>query len=212
MGFGKDDYTRTYFLGGVVDGVHIGVDGYKAFRAGLISEDRKEIVKEAGSVEGKIVVDIGCGRGEILKLCSIAGARICYGTDFAPAAVEIARDFNYGDGRVVVYEQEAIDLDLPEKADIVFMADVVEHIPTKEMPYVYQGIRNNMNSGGRVVISTPAFGTNKSYRGLHCNYQTEGSLYAEMECIGFTDIDVWEWERKKKASGSSWLIAVASTP
>ena len=79
-------YTEEYFL--------TACEGYEEW---LVSEGnhlsrRLASAFAVASVEpGMRVLDVGCGRGEIVRHCAELGADVC-GIDYAPVAVQMTRD------------------------------------------------------------------------------------------------------------------------
>jgi SAM-dependent methyltransferase len=70
---------------------------------------------------GHVVVDLGCGSGIFSLLALRAGARIVHAIDVNPA-VWLARDLaaaNGFGGKLVAHEKSSLDVELPEKADVI---------------------------------------------------------------------------------------------
>jgi O-antigen chain-terminating methyltransferase len=98
------------------------------------------------------VLDIGCGRGEFLKMMRDAGIP-ARGIDlsqesvaacrFAGLDAEVADAFRYLEG-------------LPEGSlDGVFCAQVVEHLPPERLPELIRGCASRLAPGGVIAIETP---------------------------------------------------------
>jgi SAM-dependent methyltransferase len=114
----------------------------------------------AGVESGMWVIDVGCGRGEILLHCAQRGAR-AWGLDYAREAVGLAREAvvnNAGSGqRELVGVGQANATQLPfadESADLVFMLDVVEHLYPLELKAAFDEAYRVLKSGGRLVVHT----------------------------------------------------------
>jgi 2-polyprenyl-3-methyl-5-hydroxy-6-metoxy-1,4-benzoquinol methylase len=71
-----------------------------------------------------VVYDIGCAQGLLGQLLPAADFTL-YGVDFDPAAVELAR----GTYRAVWQAdiEQPLSIDFPEPADVLILADVLEH-------------------------------------------------------------------------------------
>jgi SAM-dependent methyltransferase len=192
MGHLGDKYDAAYFLGGVdaETGRRYGVRGHAAFAAGGVDpahEREFEFVRTlADGFSGKAVLDIGCGRGDVIPLLLAGGCRRYLGLDFSAAALQIARQ-RAVDPRVDFRLGEAADLQMPGEFDVVTALDVVEHIPPWEMDAACAAIRRALAPGGVFVASTPIFENpngpdhsdeNPSVMGMHCNKQTWGTLAA----------------------------------
>ena len=79
-----DHYDQTYFLSSC--------EGHQEFIASegkALSRRLSTAFAEATVEPGMRVLDVGCGRGEILRHCAQLGAR-AYGIDYAAAAVAMS--------------------------------------------------------------------------------------------------------------------------
>lgn len=107
---------------------------------------------------GCTVVDLGCGRGEMLVAVIQAGAARAIGVEYAAAAVELARttlevhdvqavtELHHGDARrVPVGDGEA---------DLVTLLDVVEHLTPAELHATLLEAHRILRPGGRVFVHT----------------------------------------------------------
>ena len=124
--------------------------------------DRHAAVFDIAKVRvGETVVDVGCGRGELTIACAKAGARV-YAIDYAPAALEIAwRTIKLAlpaydaDSSVVVIQGDATRVPLPDSsADLVLMADIVEHLIPAELSSALAEAYRVLRPGGRLVVHT----------------------------------------------------------
>jgi SAM-dependent methyltransferase len=114
---------------------------------------------------GDRVLDVGCGRGEIVFQSAARGAD-AVGLDFSEAALAIAsatRDrhgahikartqFTAGNAEALPFEDASFDK--------VFLLDVVEHLSKVELLAVLGEIRRVLKRSGRLVIHTPNVWTN----------------------------------------------------
>src|SRR3954464_15738341 len=80
-----ETYDREYFLSNTCEGA----DEYHTGRG--LSALKARQVRHLEPRPGKAVLDLGCGRGEVLLACARAGARVA-GIDYSAAAIEISRD------------------------------------------------------------------------------------------------------------------------
>lgn len=189
MGYLKDKYTRAYFLGSTsTTGKPVGVAGYEEFKLGGIAPRFLGYVRltaaVTGSLTGKSVLDIGCGRGEMLYLSLRSDAARAVGIDFSRAALDIVRGWIRSD-RLQLLRQEANGITFEGEFDVVFLLDVVEHIPRWEINEVYARARRSLRDGGVIVVHTPLFRTSDEQdstagvpevMGMHCNKQTFAKL------------------------------------
>ncbi|RME31114.1 MAG: murein biosynthesis integral membrane protein MurJ [Thermoflexia bacterium] len=144
-----DRYDATYFLSVC--------EGYEEF---LVSEGRelsrrlREAFAVAGIGSGMRVLDVGCGRGEILRHCTRAGA-IAYGIDYAQAAVLLSREVVAAGEAAGVYQADARHLPFPDATfDRVLLFDIVEHLYPWELDQAIREARRVLKPDGRLVIHT----------------------------------------------------------
>lgn len=155
-------YTEEYFL--------TACEGYDVF---LDSEGRELSRRLAQAFEvaevtpGMRVLDVGCGRGEILRHCMRLGIE-AFGIDYAEAAARMTRD-------VILAERESLADTNQEAAatktwvcrsdakklpfptgyfDRVLMFDVVEHLHPWELHEAMLEVRRVLKDNGRFIIHT----------------------------------------------------------
>jgi ubiquinone/menaquinone biosynthesis C-methylase UbiE len=143
-------YDEAYFLGAC--------EGYETFIASEgahLSRRLKQAFEVAGVVPGMRVLDIGCGRGEILRHCAQLGAR-AYGVDYAPVAVRMAQTSTNADqGKASVYLADARWLPFPAASfDRVLMFDLVEHLHPWELDRALAEARRVLRPDGQLIIHT----------------------------------------------------------
>jgi SAM-dependent methyltransferase len=117
------------------------------------------------------VLDIGCGRGEMVFQSAALGAT-AVGIDYSEAALAIAEttlqahdDSIRERASFVAGNAEAIPF--PDGTfDKAFLLDVVEHLSTEELLSVLPEVRRVLKSGGILVIHTPNAWTNTVGYGL----------------------------------------------
>ncbi len=108
---------------------------------------------------GMAVLDVGCGRGEILRHAAQLGAD-AYGIDYAPVAVEMSRRVvdpldGVAPGKTGVYLADAKMLPFPTASfDRVLMFDVVEHLHPWELDQALKEVRRVLKPDGRFIVHT----------------------------------------------------------
>src|SRR6185503_1306298 len=113
----------------------------------------------AGELRGKRVLDVGCGRGELVLQSAMRDAE-AWGIDYADAAVEIAERALAGVDaslreRVYVRQMDVKALDFADGFfDVVFMMDVVEHLYPAELSLAFAELHRTIRPGGLLVMHT----------------------------------------------------------
>ena len=148
-----DLYDEDYFLNAC--------EGYAEFVASEgehLSRRLGQAFAIAKIIPGMRVLDVGCGRGEILYHCAQLGAW-AYGVDYAPAAIRLAKRTTLADaeaeGTVAVYQANARYLPFPAAFfDRVLMFDLVEHLHPWELDQALAEVRRVLRPDGLLVVHT----------------------------------------------------------
>jgi len=117
-------------------------------------------LKLANIKAGMKVIDIGCGRGEIVIHCARLGAKT-WGMDYASEALNLAREIMNNENNLrykkIMAIQKSKSTHLPftnESVDLVFMLDVVEHLNPDELKTTLDEVWRILRPKGRLVIHT----------------------------------------------------------
>jgi 2-polyprenyl-6-hydroxyphenyl methylase / 3-demethylubiquinone-9 3-methyltransferase len=108
----------------------------------------------AGGLQGKRVVDIGCGAGLLSEAMAERGADVL-GIDLAPEVLEAARRHLAGSGLKVEYRSaaaEALAAEHPAGFDLVTCLEMLEHVP--DPASVVAACAKLARPGASVVFST----------------------------------------------------------
>ncbi len=149
-------YTEEYFL--------TACEGYDIF---LESEGRhlsRRLNDAFGMAEvrpGMHLLDVGCGRGEIIRHCMRLGID-AYGIDYAEVAAQMSREVIAQEGKQAesaadggVCLADAKFLPFPDGYfDRVLLFDVVEHLYPWELHQALRDIHRVLNDDGRLIIHT----------------------------------------------------------
>ncbi len=159
-------YTEEYFL--------TACEGYDVFiesEGAHLSRRLRDAFALAEVRPGMRVLDVGCGRGEILRHCMRLGIE-AHGMDYAVAAARMSRDVvatewqsgeaartQDGHGPAIprpgVLQADAKTLPFPDHYfDRALLFDVVEHLFPWELHQAYREIARVLRPGGRLVIHT----------------------------------------------------------
>jgi cyclopropane fatty-acyl-phospholipid synthase-like methyltransferase len=156
-----DLYTEDYFLHAC--------EGYEEFsetQGERLSRRLSAAFAVAAVMPGMRVLDVGCGRGEILRHCARLGAE-AYGIDYAPVAIQLASqsvaDEGQAPGKTGVAQADAKRLPFPDDYfDRVLMFDVVEHLFPWELDVCLAEVKRVLRSpepgsprpGGAFIVHT----------------------------------------------------------
>lgn len=150
-----DLYTEEYFL--------TACEGYEDFiqSDGENLSRRLKAAFELAAVEpGMKVLDIACGRGEIVRHCARLGAD-AYGFDYAHAAITLARrivlasDGEQPPGKMGLVQAEAKRYPFPDRLfDRALMFDIVEHLHPWELHASLLEARRVLKDDGMLIIHT----------------------------------------------------------
>ncbi len=145
-------YTRDYYEAHCQGHVE-----FQQSRGGVLP-DRLRIPLELANISsGMTILDVGCGRGEILLHAARLNAK-AFGFDYALPAVEITTESLMGEperGRILTHLGNARRLPYPGQTfDRVFMLDVVEHLYPMELYEAFQEIKRVLRPTGKLIIHT----------------------------------------------------------
>jgi cyclopropane fatty-acyl-phospholipid synthase-like methyltransferase len=146
----SDLYDEKYFL--------TACEGYEEFTQSEgehLSRRLREAFAFAAVVPGMCVLDLGCGRGEIVRHVARMGAK-SYGLDYAEAAVRLSmRSMQDEPGEHAIMRGDAKMLPFSSGMfDRVLMFDVVEHLHPWELDACLSEIKRVLKPQGQIIIHT----------------------------------------------------------
>lgn len=112
------------------------------------------IMEQSGSLEGKHIVDVGCGGGILAESMAKAGAKVT-GIDLAERSLKIARLHGLESGVAVDYKTisaEQLASESPGQFDVVTCMEMLEHVP--DPGSIVQACATLVKPGGWVFFST----------------------------------------------------------
>jgi SAM-dependent methyltransferase len=136
-------YTTDYFLSEACE-------GFGSYVEGDVSKIKQEIVGFLHLGAGMRVLDVGCGRGDVMAAVLRSGVSVV-GVDYAAAAVRLARDLV--GPRVARADATA----LPFRSgtfDRAVMGDVIEHLPWDMAVAAVRDIARVLRPDGYLIVHT----------------------------------------------------------
>lgn len=108
-----------------------------------------------GNIEGKVVLDFGCGAGENAVILARRGARV-HGIDISKSLIDLAKArmaVNGLAGRASFIVSSAHDLALPANSvDVVLGIAILHHL---DLALVAREVRRVLRPGGRAIFQEP---------------------------------------------------------
>ena len=146
-------YTEEYFRTACE-----GFDEFNQSEGEHLSRRLKAAFELAEVRPGMNVLDVGCGRGEILRHCAGLGAD-AYGIDYATVAVDmsatVVKNTGVAQGQIGVGQANARQLPFAsESFDRVLMFDVVEHLYPWELHEALLEVRRVLKPDGMFIVHT----------------------------------------------------------
>jgi ubiquinone/menaquinone biosynthesis C-methylase UbiE len=147
-------YTKEYYLNDCT--------GFAEFKKsfGKILEPRFiELIKYFKIEPNTKVLDIGCGRGEMVFFAALNGAD-AVGIDYSKDAIDLANLANKKQSKTIRAKTEFLLMDAKKLAfpdssfNTVVMTDVVEHLYPQELDLAFKEIKRVLKNQGLVVIHT----------------------------------------------------------
>ena len=144
-------YTEEYFRSSVEGHAEFAASGGRA-----LSPRLARALDLAGVKPGQRVLDIACGRGEVVVQSARRGA-YAVGIDYAAAAIAVARDaVDAANGAgTALARMDATRLALrPATFDVAFMLDFVEHVHQPDLERAFDEVWSALRPGGRLIMHT----------------------------------------------------------
>ncbi|HUW49671.1 MAG TPA: bifunctional 2-polyprenyl-6-hydroxyphenol methylase/3-demethylubiquinol 3-O-methyltransferase UbiG [Sulfuricella sp.] len=115
---------------------------------------RLDYVDQAAGLDGKTVLDVGCGGGILAESMAARGAQVT-GIDLGEKALKVAKLHLLESGQKVDYRLTAVEelaKQQPQHYDIVTCMEMLEHVP--EPASVVRACAELVKPGGHVFFST----------------------------------------------------------
>ena len=171
--YGPEFYDRGYF--GPSRGTDEAVEATWAFSPCLT---------------GERILDLGCGRGVLLRLAALAGCRAC-GVDFSPVAVEMAKEklgaLRAPRHRPVLVQRNILEYRGRCLYDHVFLCDVIEHLTREQSLKLLHIAQVALRPGGFLHFHTPISQDFLKYAG-HVHIWDSKELLAALKELRFVQL------------------------
>ena len=150
------------------------------------------ILSQTGDIQGKTVLDIGCGGGLVCEPLARLGAKVT-GIDLTPEAIDAAKAHSASENLDITYRN--IDLkDIKEKFDVVLALEVIEHVANPQ-EFITEALKK-LNNDGIIVFST----LNRTVKSLILG------KYAAEYIFGWVPAGTHDWRRFIRPSElGAWL-------
>jgi 2-polyprenyl-6-hydroxyphenyl methylase/3-demethylubiquinone-9 3-methyltransferase len=116
---------------------------------------RVNFIEERSSVEGKKVLDVGCGGGILAEALNELGANVT-GIDASENTIGVAKSHSSSIGSDVIYIQNTIEEFISshpnEKFDVITCLEMLEHVPSPNE--IIKSCSNLLKDDGNIFFST----------------------------------------------------------
>jgi ubiquinone/menaquinone biosynthesis C-methylase UbiE len=164
---------------------------------------------------GEIVLDVGCGTGDLTMVTQArtsAAGRV-YGIDAAPAMIAVARRKAAQAGRVIDYRVAAVEaLPFPDATfDVVVSSLMMHHLPDDLKGRGLTEIRRVLKPNGRLLVvdaKRPAGRLGRVALALLVHHQMRSGvqdLPPLMEAAGFTAVEAGETGFRSLGFARGWV-------
>ena len=166
-----------------VDGIRV-ADYFEACTA----PENRFILGQMGDIQGKLLLDLGCGAGENSVYFAKKGAR-CVATDYSPGMVEVALQLaaRYGveiEGRTA----NAMALEFPDNTfDLVYASNLLHHIPDPKI--ALKEMHRVLKPGGQACFWDPLKHNPviNVYRRMATDVRTEDEMPLDINIVNYIE-------------------------
>jgi 2-polyprenyl-3-methyl-5-hydroxy-6-metoxy-1,4-benzoquinol methylase len=117
----------------------------------------KTFIREHFDLNGKLVLDFGCGMGGMSLWYAKNWSCRVHGMDIDGFHIDVANALKVKHGleNVTFVKRDILEEPLTGRYDYIFMNDVAEHIPYPALQAILNQLANSLTPGGRIFISYP---------------------------------------------------------
>lgn len=105
--------------------------------------------------QSNLIVEFGCGTGYMISLQLTKRGYLVYGLDTDEKSIilgqELLNQEGFNPNRLKVMNLSELNLN----PDIIIASEVLEHIPSKDLPNIFSIIRNRLKPDGLLLITVP---------------------------------------------------------
>jgi cyclopropane fatty-acyl-phospholipid synthase-like methyltransferase len=144
-------YTESYFMENAT-----GHDEFRSFNGTFehLIEKFQMVIHYLGLNKSDSLLDIGCGRGELVIYHSISGGKAT-GVDFSDEAIKLAKSKAFELKAGCDFQMSSFEkINEEVKYDRIVSIDFIEHIAIEEGKAFFQKCYNLLNPGGRLLVYT----------------------------------------------------------
>ena len=137
-------------------------------------------------VAGKTILDIGCGSGHLLrKLRDLGG--VCYGLEVSDKSIQDSEDTNMTN--ITIMKATAREMPFSDNQfDMVFAADVMEHILDKDIERIMLEIQRVLKQEGRLIVLVP-YESAQGFQAGHVICADCGAIFHISQHVRRFDVD-----------------------
>jgi ubiquinone/menaquinone biosynthesis C-methylase UbiE len=166
----------------------IDVDGIRVedyFEACTAPENRF-ILRQMGDLQGKLLLDLGCGAGENSVYFARKGAR-CVAADYSPGMVEVALQLAARNGvEIEGRTANAMALEFPDNTfDLVYASNLLHHIPDPKI--ALREMHRVLKPGGKACFWDPLKHNPviNVYRRMATEVRTEDEMPLDINIVNY---------------------------
>jgi len=138
-------------------------------------------IEKMGGVDGKTILDAGCGKGRFTEALAEAGADYVVGVDPVPMFIEEANNLKNQHFPTEYMCSLTSEMPLEDgRFDAIICSEVIEHIPHPEK--VFEEFKRVLKPGGMLLVF------DKQLNALHPRY--------------FIPVRIWKWWLEKR---NKWM-------
>ena len=182
-------FRRYYSVHGKFLGGQINIDRQRWFNNLCETNYAKHILSGGGKI-----LEIGCGKGYILKYLQSKGYSNIDGIDLSPEDVEIAKKYVEIDN---IYCADALEELLRKKGvyDCIIGKDILEHVEKDKIDEFLNSIKNALKPSGRVILQVPnmdwIMAQHERYMDLTHEVGFTRESFGELLRLYFDEVDIF---------------------